>query len=156
MSSSAAAAGSASGGNSSGNEPPKDQNEVIQQYRQMRQEEQKLSEKIAEIQAEDREHQQVLETLKDLEGERRCFRMVGDVLVEQTVKDVVPELEGNKTSMKDLITKLHEQLNKKTEEREKFQVRAYPLRRLNPESRLVVSWATATIQHSSSAARYSS
>lgn len=38
----------------------------------------------------------VIEALKGVEPERRCFRMIGGVLVERTVKDVLPALENNK------------------------------------------------------------
>ena len=34
--------------------------------------------------------------LKDVEGERRCFRLVGGVLVERTVKEILPALEHNR------------------------------------------------------------
>ena len=37
----------------------------------------------------------VLETLKGVDPDRKCFRMVGGVLVERTVKEVVPALEHN-------------------------------------------------------------
>ena len=37
----------------------------------------------------------VLDTLKGADQDRKCFRMVGGVLVERTVKDVVPALEHN-------------------------------------------------------------
>lgn len=38
----------------------------------------------------------VIDVLKDVEGERRCFRLVGGVLVERTVKEVLPALEHNR------------------------------------------------------------
>ena len=38
----------------------------------------------------------VIETLKDVDDDRRCFRLVGGVLVERTVKDVLPALVNNK------------------------------------------------------------
>ena len=37
----------------------------------------------------------VIETLKKTAPDRKCFRMVGGVLVERTVKDVLPALEYN-------------------------------------------------------------
>ena len=37
----------------------------------------------------------VLDTLKGVDKDRRCFRMVGGVLVERTVKDVIPALDHN-------------------------------------------------------------
>lgn len=38
----------------------------------------------------------MIETLRGVEGARKCFRMVGGVLVERTVADVLPELELNR------------------------------------------------------------
>src|SRR5262249_42042513 len=37
----------------------------------------------------------VVETLEPLEGTRKCFRMVGEVLMERTVQDVLPLLKTN-------------------------------------------------------------
>jgi prefoldin subunit 2 len=37
----------------------------------------------------------VLETLKGVDPDRKCFRMVGGVLVERTAKEVIPALENN-------------------------------------------------------------
>ena len=36
-----------------------------------------------------------MDALKKVDPERRCFRMVGGVLVERTVKDVLPALQYN-------------------------------------------------------------
>lgn len=38
----------------------------------------------------------VIDTLKDVDPSRKCFRLVGGVLVERTVKEVLPALESNK------------------------------------------------------------
>ncbi|OWR52142.1 Prefoldin subunit 2 [Danaus plexippus plexippus] len=59
------------------------------------------------------EHKIVIETLKGVESGRKCFRMVGGVLVERTVADVLPELEGNKERLPAALQALHEQLSKK-------------------------------------------
>lgn len=37
----------------------------------------------------------VIESISSLEPDRKCFRMVGGVLVERTVKEVLPALETN-------------------------------------------------------------
>jgi len=37
----------------------------------------------------------VIEALKEVDGDRKCFRMVGGVLVERTVKDVLPAMINN-------------------------------------------------------------
>lgn len=42
----------------------------------------------------------VIETLKEVAPERRCFRMVGGVLVERTVGDVLPALSTNKEQVR--------------------------------------------------------
>ena len=42
----------------------------------------------------------MIETLKDVDEERRCFRLVGGVLVERTVKDVLPALVNNKEQVR--------------------------------------------------------
>ena len=44
----------------------------------------------------------VIEALKGVEPDRRCFRMIGGVLVERTVKDVLPALENNKEQVRTL------------------------------------------------------
>ena len=38
----------------------------------------------------------VIETLKEVQPDRRCYRMVGGILVERTVGDVLPTLTTNK------------------------------------------------------------
>lgn len=38
----------------------------------------------------------VIDTLKEVDEARKCYRMVGGVLVERTVKEVLPALENNK------------------------------------------------------------
>lgn len=38
----------------------------------------------------------VIETLQNVDADRKCFRMVGGVLVERTVKEVLPALTSNR------------------------------------------------------------
>jgi prefoldin subunit 2 len=45
----------------------------------------------------------VIDTLKEVEKERKCFRMIGGVLVERTVAEVLPALEQNKDQVTNLI-----------------------------------------------------
>jgi chaperonin cofactor prefoldin len=42
----------------------------------------------------------VVSALKDVDPERKCFRMVGGVLVERTVKDVLPALVNNREQVR--------------------------------------------------------
>ena len=41
----------------------------------------------------------VIETLEEVEASRKCFRMVGGVLVERTVAEVLPALQKNVESV---------------------------------------------------------
>ena len=44
----------------------------------------------------------MLETLTPLEGERRCFRLVGGVLVERTVGEVAPAVTRNREALEEV------------------------------------------------------
>lgn len=55
-----------------------------------------MASKAAELEMELNEHSLVIDTLKEVDETRKCYRMVGGVLVERTVKEVLPALEGNK------------------------------------------------------------
>ena len=46
----------------------------------------------------------VIETLKETDGARKCFRMVGGVLVERTVAEVLPAVEANYSGVSDYYT----------------------------------------------------
>ena len=42
----------------------------------------------------------VIDTLKEVDGDRKCFRMVGGLLCERTVKEVLPILVSNQEQVK--------------------------------------------------------
>jgi chaperonin cofactor prefoldin len=42
----------------------------------------------------------VIEEMKSMEDERRCWRMVGGVLVEKKVAEVLPQLKEHVTNVK--------------------------------------------------------
>lgn len=64
----------------------------------------------------------VLETLGPLPEDRKCFRMINGVLVERTVKDVVPQLKTNADGLKKVLDDLLKQYTSKQEELEKWKV----------------------------------
>lgn len=37
----------------------------------------------------------VIETMKEVDSERKCYRMIGGILVEGTVKEILPNLMTN-------------------------------------------------------------
>ncbi|NXN12703.1 PFD2 protein, partial [Indicator maculatus] len=69
----------------------------------------------------------VIETLREVDPTRRCYRMVGGILVERTVKEVLPALENNKEQISKIIETLNQQLQAKGRElndfREKHNIR---------------------------------
>lgn len=65
----------------------------------------------------------VLETLDPLPEDRKCFRMINGVLVERTVKDVIPALKTNSEGLKKVLDDLLKQYKSKQEEMDKWKVR---------------------------------
>jgi len=91
---------------------------------------QTLANKIGELEQEAEEHTLVLSTLDEAleaEPDRKCFRLVGGVLVERTVKDVVPALQTNRSGIQKVISNLAEQYKTKEAEFETFK-RDYRIR----------------------------
>jgi prefoldin subunit 2 len=68
-------------------------------------------------------HRLVLETLEPLPADRKCFRMINGVLVERTVKDVVPALKTNSEGLRKVLEDLVKQFNAKQVEMEKWKAR---------------------------------
>lgn len=64
----------------------------------------------------------VLETLNPLSEDRKCFRMINGVLVERTVKDVIPALRTNSEGLKQVLDDLVVQYKSKQDEMEKWKV----------------------------------
>ena len=64
----------------------------------------------------------MLETLEPLSEERKCFRMINGVLVERTVKDVVPALKTNSDGLKKVLEDLLKQYKSIQDEMEKWKV----------------------------------
>ncbi|XP_002163089.2 prefoldin subunit 2 isoform X1 [Hydra vulgaris] len=96
------------------------QEQIITKFNQMRQEQRIIVNKIGELEAEISEHSVVIETLKNVDESRKCFRMVGGILSERTVKEVLPALQNNKSQIQQVIEKLNSQLHEKGEELNKY------------------------------------
>eukprot|EP00965_Chrysotila_dentata_P165348 5459843-Pleurochrysis_carterae.AAC.1 len=72
-----------------------DPNEAQAQLQRMRDNCQELARKINELDMDKNEHRLVMEALKPLNAGRKCFRMVGSVMVERTVAEVMPAVQKN-------------------------------------------------------------
>ncbi|XP_048381416.1 prefoldin subunit 2 [Stegostoma tigrinum] len=101
--------------------------QVLAGFNKLRQEQRGLAGKGAELEQEVAEHGLVIDTLAEVNPDRRCFRMVGGVLVERTVREVLPALESNKQQLVKLIENLNAQMQSKGRElneyREKYNIR---------------------------------
>jgi prefoldin subunit 2 len=42
----------------------------------------------------------VIDTLKDIDPERKCYRLIGGVLVERNVKEVLPALRAKEEGVR--------------------------------------------------------
>jgi len=62
----------------------------------------------------------VTETLEPLPGDRKCFRLINGVLVERTVKEVLPALKTNSDGLKQVLDELLKQYKSKQEEMDKW------------------------------------
>ncbi|KAG1578298.1 hypothetical protein G6F48_012047 [Rhizopus delemar] len=90
-------------------------------YNQFKSELQQIAQKIGELESEVEEHKLVIDSISPLEPERKCFRMVGGVLVERTVREVLPALETNYSGIKQVIESLLQSYKRKEEEFVEFQ-----------------------------------
>ena len=75
------------------------QQAATQKYRELIQECQKLISKISELEMDRNEHRLVEDTLRPLDGGRRAYRLVGEVLVERTVEEVLPSVTTNRENV---------------------------------------------------------
>ncbi|KAF2972256.1 hypothetical protein GQX73_g1222 [Xylaria multiplex] len=129
--------------------PAKKQQELQATYSNYKNTLQQLAQKIGDVEQEAEEHKSVtsptpaahslhylvarpiqgfwilalvLETLEPLSNDRKCFRMINGVLVERTVKDVVPALQTNAEGLKKVLDDLVKQYKTKQDDLEKWKV----------------------------------
>lgn len=103
-----------------GKEPMNEQ-AVANIYGAMRAEINQIYSKITELEMEVSEHSLVINAIKPLDSSRRCYRMIGGVLVERTIKEVLPAVQRNKEGIEEVITRLNEALEKKKKEVTEFE-----------------------------------
>lgn len=107
---------SAAGSGSGKPKEKKSQEEIYAEFQQLRNQQRNLVNNLNTIEMDLKEHKTVIDTLKTVESSRKCFRLIGGVLVEQTVEVVLPQLEQNKNQLEKLIEEGKEQITKKGSE----------------------------------------
>jgi prefoldin subunit 2 len=76
---------------------------IIQHFSGLRQELASIWTKIGELDMEKNEHVLVLNAISELESSRKCFRLIGGVLVERTVGEVLPAVTRNKDGLQQVF-----------------------------------------------------
>ncbi|PSN35961.1 Prefoldin subunit 2 [Blattella germanica] len=101
--------------------------EIFNGFQALRGEQRHMANKLSEMELELHEHKIVIDTLEKVDGDRKCFKMIGGVLCERTVKEVLPMLISNRDQLGKFIESLNEQLIKKGQEvneyKEKFNIK---------------------------------
>uniref|UniRef100_A0A0D9XTA4 Prefoldin subunit 2 n=1 Tax=Leersia perrieri TaxID=77586 RepID=A0A0D9XTA4_9ORYZ len=92
-------------------------------YGNMRSELSQLYTKITELEMEVSEHSLVIGAIEPLDHSRRCYRMIGGVLVERTIREVLPAVQRNKEGLEELVARMNETLEKKKKEITEFELK---------------------------------
>ena len=87
--------------------------QVVATYKSLRAEVRQMGEKIAELEMETTEHDRVIQTLNELPNDRKAYRMVGGVLVERTVQEVLPAVKANRDGIAQVLQQLNESIKHK-------------------------------------------
>jgi prefoldin subunit 2 len=93
---------------------------ILNTYKAMVSDCQQMATKIGELTLERDEHGLVLEQLSKLEGSRKAYRLVGGVLVERTVAEVLPPVQANFDGISQLVTTIDANLKKKDLDTKEF------------------------------------
>eukprot|EP00455_Lapot_gusevi_P008509 TRINITY_DN1371_c0_g1_i1.p1 TRINITY_DN1371_c0_g1~~TRINITY_DN1371_c0_g1_i1.p1 ORF type:complete len:150 (-),score=56.89 TRINITY_DN1371_c0_g1_i1:126-575(-) len=96
---------------------------VISNFNTLKQEASQTARKIAELEVEQNEHKSVMEAIKKLDPARKCFRLVGGVLVERTVGEVLPAVTRNFEGISAAVAQLNDALIKKQAGMQDLEVR---------------------------------
>ncbi|RMD41592.1 hypothetical protein DV735_g3532, partial [Chaetothyriales sp. CBS 134920] len=96
------------------------QQDLQTQYSNYKNTLQSLAQKVGEIEQEIEEHRLVMESLQPLPQDRKCFRLTNGVLVERTVKEVLPALKTNSDGFKQLLDELMKQYKAKQDEMDRW------------------------------------
>ncbi|KAJ6806153.1 putative prefoldin subunit 2 [Iris pallida] len=102
---------------------PRNEQMIANMYGALRSEMNQLYSKITELEMEVSEHSLVMGAIQPLDPSRRCYRMIGGVLVERTIREVLPAVQRNKEGLEEVVARLNEALEKKKMEIADFELK---------------------------------
>ncbi|TFJ87741.1 hypothetical protein NSK_001091 [Nannochloropsis salina CCMP1776] len=105
-----------------------DPSSIIQTFQNLQGECQQMTTKLQELEMELSEHELVIQQLTPLEPSRKAYRLLGGVLMERTVGEVLPVLSEFASKLRTYIPQLDVALAKKQKQtrewRDKYNIRA--------------------------------
>ena len=69
--------------------------DIVDHFQELKQQLNVLASKYNDVDNQAQEHESVIKTLTPVDSDRRCFRLIGGVLVERTVAEVLPAVKSN-------------------------------------------------------------
>jgi len=135
-------------------EPPEEKEvsgqEAIQLFQRMKREAQMMLDKISELQYELGEHELVETNISKLPEDRAAYRLVGGILVKQTVGEVLPKVKDHKANLSLTIDNLRKSLDDKQERarawKEKYGIKTQQEHELETRARAAQEAATKAQQ----------
>ncbi|PAA83791.1 hypothetical protein BOX15_Mlig000929g2, partial [Macrostomum lignano] len=109
-----------SSGSSGAAPSKKNVQEAVNQFNVLREEQRQIGMRINQMEMEAREFGLVIDVLEKVQPDRKCYRMVGSVLVERTAGEVLPTLSTNREQMLALVEQMKQRLEDKGRELNEF------------------------------------
>ncbi|KAL3998783.1 Prefoldin subunit family protein [Acanthocheilonema viteae] len=98
----------------------KDKNAIIAGLQQLREQQKNIVLELTRVEDDKREHERVLQVLKKMEGDRKCFRMIGTTLVQHEIRTVLPILESTLENLDALVNSMKDNLIDKGKELQEY------------------------------------
>ncbi|TGZ73272.1 hypothetical protein CRM22_001615 [Opisthorchis felineus] len=94
--------------------------EIVEGFNRLRYEQRSIASKINDLEMDQREHSMVIKVLQGVDPNRKCMRIIGNVLIERQVKDILPALETNVQKMTECIDSLTKKFEEKGSELQRY------------------------------------
>lgn len=106
-----------------GSAAPADNQEIIRVFQAMMSQREAMTAKISELTVEQAEYKRVADTLKPMDGARRCYQLINGTLVEKTLAEVTPEVVANRDALAEVLKGMTERLTKLNTEMKEYQAK---------------------------------